>query len=229
MGPDGSVIIGAKRSTTNPIINRNHYSLGKSLTSNPSYLDSERVYGTATRTDGESAASIMYNWHPTPEPRKEIDHGRNFLKLNKMAVSAKASGCHEVTEFRNRNDARIVTRPGDVLKLKNQVPVNFNPHRVYGAQTPEARCTMNDLMSYTYEAEWINEQIQKERQRTKKQEQRSALRSTSAASARKYLVRSDKQKSPDEAAKRDKRDGNVTTQELISLPAILQDISHYKR
>eukprot|EP00667_Euglena_gracilis_P020352 EG_transcript_22018 len=179
---DGGIIVGAKRSTTNPVINRNHYPLGKSIFSNPvPAKEAASVHGTLVKRDTETAGSLMYNWTLPSPPRREIDHGRNFMKLNKMAVTAKASDCQQVTQFRQENDARIVSRPGDVLKLKNQVPVNLDPNQVYGTASPEPNATMTKLINYGYEKDWVNEQLQRERKMKKKEDQKAALRQSATS------------------------------------------------
>ena len=183
LGPDGSVIMGAKRSTRNPLINRGKYELGRSL-NHRHQVAPDHVFGSVCKRDAEGAADIMFNWARSRQPRRTIDHGRDFLRLNKMAVNAKATGSAQVTAFRSTTDARIVTRPGELLRLKNQVPVDMDRNAVYGSPTPTTNANIGDLIMGNYEAEWVQEQMRREGRQQRKQEKRAALRAQSAMSHR---------------------------------------------
>lgn len=175
---DGSLIVGVPRPKYNPIINRMHSEVGKGRvgsmphTRNPEYAD--YTYGAPTKTDAETAGTIMFNWPKPKVPKTEIDHGRDFLKLNKMSCAEGRSKPRDVSDWRASHDARIVTKPGDLLKLKNQVPVDLDRSKVWGAPTSTQPGMMNSLLTHTFEHEWVQEQIQKEEKLAARQARRQA-------------------------------------------------------
>eukprot|EP00906_Rhabdomonas_costata_P029260 RCo041313 len=177
---NGDVVVGSKRPLWNPIINRNRNEVGKpKFNSNKHVEQADRTYGTLVKRDAEGAGQIIFNWKPTPEPRREIDHGRDFIKLNKMSVTAGAAKPDQVSSFRSENDARIISRPGDILRLKNQVPVNIDRNKVYGTASEVQDFSMSELVRHKFEDEWIKEQLAKEESERKRKEKKDALRRAS--------------------------------------------------
>eukprot|EP00996_Jenningsia_fusiforme_P002100 NODE_2943_length_1083_cov_84.117988_g2699_i0.p1 GENE.NODE_2943_length_1083_cov_84.117988_g2699_i0~~NODE_2943_length_1083_cov_84.117988_g2699_i0.p1 ORF type:complete len:242 (+),score=38.90 NODE_2943_length_1083_cov_84.117988_g2699_i0:62-787(+) len=174
---NGEVVVGAKRPLWNPIINRNRFEVGKpKFNSNKHVEIADRTYGTLVKRDPETAGSIIFNWTHSAEKKEEIDHGRDFITLNKMSVNAGASTPIQVSSYRSGTDARIISRPGDILRLKNQVPVNIDKTKTYGTPSPPQECSMSDLIRHSYEGDWINEQLQKEEMRTRYREKKEAIR-----------------------------------------------------
>eukprot|EP00992_Anisonema_acinus_P002710 TRINITY_DN11182_c0_g1_i1.p1 TRINITY_DN11182_c0_g1~~TRINITY_DN11182_c0_g1_i1.p1 ORF type:complete len:241 (-),score=38.92 TRINITY_DN11182_c0_g1_i1:61-783(-) len=177
---NGEVVVGAKRPLWNPVINRNRNEVGKTkFNSNKHVEAADRTYGTLVKRDPETAGNIIFNWTQTSAPQREIDHGRDFVKLNKMSVHAGASKPNEVSSYRSQHDARIISRPGDILRLKNQVPVNIDKNKMYGTPSPAQRFAMSDLIRHTFETEWVTEQLCKEDAHQRQVRKREALRRAS--------------------------------------------------
>ena len=91
-----------------------------------------------------------------------MDHGRNFMKLNKLAIQEGKAKSKDVSDFRNSHDCRIITKPGQLLKLKNQVPVDLDRNATFGAPTKGQQASMSALLHHKYEHEWVKAQITKE-------------------------------------------------------------------
>ena len=74
---DGSLIVGVARPKYNPIINRMYSEVGKPR---PSCMPHTRLaefqdytYGAPTKTDSETAGSIMFNWPKAAAPKTQVD------------------------------------------------------------------------------------------------------------------------------------------------------------
>mmetsp|Transcript_11839 Transcript_11839/g.21490 ORF Transcript_11839/g.21490 Transcript_11839/m.21490 type:complete len:261 (-) Transcript_11839:1001-1783(-) len=178
---DGRLVVGAPRPRNNPIINRHRIlDVGQARPGtlphcyDPAFKD--YTYGTPTQKDGETAASIMFNWPKPRVPKTQIDHGRDFIKLNKMAAHDGKVRPSEVTEWRTKHEARIVTKPGDWLRLKNQCPVNLDRDHCWGTPNAIEPKLVGELISHKFEHEWVDEQLKREEKEARRLERLQSRR-----------------------------------------------------
>lgn len=146
--------------SNNAVINRMHNEIGVGRSLGlvpPNQRGADITFGAPTKADPEGVGKVMFDWVESPPPKEVVDHGRDFLRLNKLAVHEGMATASDVAQFRNTHDCRITTKPGTVLKLKSQCPANMDHDHVYGAPRRTDPATMHDLLHHTFEHEWLAE------------------------------------------------------------------------
>eukprot|EP00668_Euglena_longa_P041105 GGOE01054089.1.p1 GENE.GGOE01054089.1~~GGOE01054089.1.p1 ORF type:complete len:294 (+),score=44.17 GGOE01054089.1:450-1331(+) len=144
----------------NAVINRLNSEVGvsRSLGLVPPHGYSQNdTFGAPTKADPEGAGKLMFQWQEPPGRPEVVDHGRDFKRLNMMAVHKGMSSASDLAHFRTAHDCRITTKPGDVLRLKGQCPTKLDVDHTYGAPRP-LEPPIRDLLSHTYEHEWLEAQ-----------------------------------------------------------------------
>eukprot|EP00667_Euglena_gracilis_P018357 EG_transcript_19481 len=141
----------------NPVINRLHNEVGVSRSLGlvpPHGFSPSDTFGAPTKEDPEGAGRLMFQWHAPPPRPEVVDHGRDFKRLNAVAVHRGVANASDVAQFRATHDCRLTTKPGTVLRLKGQCPTKQDVDHTYGAPRP-VEPPIGDLLSHTYEHEWL--------------------------------------------------------------------------
>ena len=69
----------------------------------------DHTYGKRVQADEFSAKDLLSSWN-THEEKNQVDAGRDYKKMNKLACRSKITSARATTEFRNENEIKKVTR-----------------------------------------------------------------------------------------------------------------------
>jgi hypothetical protein len=170
-------VVGKPRPVNNPIINALKSEVGKPKKYNNYQVhDVHYTYGAPLKRDPESAGEVMLSWKEHEPPTREIDLGRDFVRLNKEAARAGAANASSVQAYRESHDARI--RP-QVSLQKNKAPLKMDPGIAFGRKSCLDGVTVRELVQNKFEMDWVEEQWERQGRREARAARKVALREQS--------------------------------------------------
>jgi len=115
-------------------------------------VPNDKIFGMIDEKDVEGAKEVIHSWR-IHEPNKAAQAGKDFIRLNSIAVKAGCTSSKEHAEFRQTVDVRLDTRPTKKAPSPPPVPENGFGYQNYGPIE-----NMSDVLSHAYQREWVMQQ-----------------------------------------------------------------------
>jgi hypothetical protein len=139
------------KGTKNPLLARDD--VGKARTSCYDLPADGFAYGRPDNPDFEGAREVTMQWvSHTPKPRM-ADSAQDFRKLNKMAITDKATTARAVYKHRKANDLPLSARGAYTGPAPKVIPSDVVPGFTYGKKTRPST-PISSVVSYQFSSEF---------------------------------------------------------------------------
>eukprot|EP01006_Ploeotia_vitrea_P012638 TRINITY_DN33430_c0_g1_i1.p1 TRINITY_DN33430_c0_g1~~TRINITY_DN33430_c0_g1_i1.p1 ORF type:complete len:324 (-),score=192.67 TRINITY_DN33430_c0_g1_i1:1111-2046(-) len=176
--------VGRRKKGQNPLLMRSK--VGQAKSSGVKLPPEDYSYGYVTKQVADGAKTALGGWEQH-KPNAHARPGRDFVKMNRMAMRQGLYSTKDQAKFRKENDVRLSQGAARKKNRAKKQALQVDKDRVYGVKHSGPSENMQSIIGNQFQREWIQSQKQKAAEERKKRKEKK--KRTTAAPTKTSLLR----------------------------------------